>query len=352
MKNKIIIIAITLIVIFVALELNVFRLFVSKRLDLADTTITIAEVKEIAKLHVAKYYGEVIHSLSEALCDDEANKIYTFFESINKDLNLPATETEVNNNDSRLASHFNRAFPDNAENKSMMNQMKQAYLNVDRRNQNLAEKKFSRLNNSQKRSYKVALLKFIKDNTKVAYIALFHDDIIELIRDKLKIKERIAYLARGKVVASIDLSKLASGDYSVDNNGILTIKTSLNIDCIINPLFVYGRSPSGSTVKFHGYQVIKNSKKVTKSKTFSKVQRVKLGCRLKLIKYAINDKLLEKAINTAQDKLFAFISLFKTLKSGNNEKREIKAVKVILQSITSSSPKINQWFAFNSALIG
>jgi hypothetical protein len=234
----------------------------------------------------------------------------------------------------------------------MFKLMNQAFLNVDRRDKNLPPKKFKRLGSNEQRTYKIDLLTFIRDNNRAAFIERSHDDLMELILEKLDIKERIAYLARGQVIAYIDLSKLASGDYNVDDDGILTLKTPLTIDCIINPMFVYGKGFGGGTVKFNGYQVIKNTGKATKTKTFSKVQRVKLGCRIKLIKHAIDDQLIPTAIQTAQEKLFTFISLFNGLKLENNDEHEITGVKLVVTSVGSSSKAINPWFVFNQSFLG
>ena len=331
MKKHIVIVIAVAVVLFLFLDFSFFGFFSSTHIDLQDTTITVADIKDISRLYVANYYGEVVNSLWEETSNQLAEEVLGLYRKIRE-----ALEGERNSNGTRLLDAFNRMRYEGKD--RLFTVMLEAYLNVHYRALGQRDRDVSVLGASQRRQFKIALLKDVLTLEPAAFHKDYNEDIkYEAVRKK-NLPE-IAYIARGRVQASIDLNSLAEGDFKV-KDGVLTMETPLVIDAVINPLFVYGKDSFGKLVQFPGFMVVKNTRDATDHDVQGYIKRVKLGCRLKLIRYALEDDFIKRGREAAEKRLLQFVSLFGSL---NGE--AVKRVEVKITTVTSNSTAVAAWFA-------
>ncbi len=323
----VILVAILLLIIIVP---KIFNFLFPPKISMVGTTITIANIQEISQLYITQYYGEVINSLTEENCKENILEIFTLYDQIK--------------------SYLDSLGPINYD-KNSLKAFKEKFVAED---QKFKDKWNTLIDATLNKNNETRLLKYIYENDKEQFEAAYYDAVISEVRDnsKIKSKDEIAYLARGKVSVSIDLSAAKTDNLTVNSEGTLTVKTPLIIDCIINPQFIYGKTAKGHVVNYPGFVVIDNTKKSTREEVVENVKRVKLGCKLKMIDQALSkvndekDPPLAKSCREAEKKLLSFFKLFKTYKyqEGDTEKEvEIKNVKLEITGLTSGSPSLQKW---------
>ncbi len=119
--------------------------------------------------------------------------------------------------------------------------------------------------------------------------------------------EPFAYLARGIVRMSYDLSKLNEKNiFFHASSGTLLLHLKLEVEPTINPWFIYSRK-----VKIEGYEVLEDNLDVEHEVSFYCICRVKKGCIEKLKNQVESGKeIKETARSSAHQTLTRFFSLF------------------------------------------
>ncbi len=330
MKGRIIAFIVVAVVAVLFLDFSFFGVLFPSGIDLQATSITVADIKDIAKLYSAKYYGEVVNSLAEEIGSGKADEVFGLYRKIRETPGMDGGD-----NGTHLLDVFNRMQYPGKD--GLFDVLLEAYLNVYYRESRQQDRHIAGLGAADKRRFMISLLKDVLILDPAGFYRNYYEDVKCEAAAKQNLPE-IAYIARGKVAAFVDLAKMADGDFVV-SDGVLTVKTPLYINSTVNPLFVYGKDSFGKLAQYPGYLVVNNVRDAAGGDVPEYIKKVKLGCRLKLISNALNDDFIKKSRLSVERSLFNFVSLFGTL-----ENEKITKVVVEFTTVTSESQPIREWF--------
>ncbi len=294
-KNIVIIVVVVAVVSGLGWAILTKRLnfSVEEQLVLAETSVTLEEIKDIGELFAAEYYGEVVKSLSEMNIAQKTDLLQPYMQ-IKK-----FVDAFVSTQTYKDAKFLKRD--------DLLQEQVLKYYPIQF---NLLVKNFGYIKSSEF---------FSPDSAKF---------ISEILPKKINQDEtELLYLGRGWVKMGFNLKNLQSDLKELNNileNAPDTLDTLvldlepevLNAD--INPWFIAEKN-------IKGFEVLetKNEDEIT----FEQMKMVKKGCKRKLVEDAISRDLIAKTISSGEESLTAFFNLFLI------KNKKIKNVKIAPKNV-------------------
>ena len=271
-----------------------FGIMGSKKKTLVDTPITVASIKEIGKFISAEYYGEVLSSLSEiSITQFDRDSTKKDVQELNTNFQHAIKEIKGKKKGlfwkDRLLTYFHDNYPevmDDPYYDTYMEYLKTLY--DESKEKNIIAKL----------SEDPALLSKIPQDINSKLKDTTHD----LTANKKTSKQQIVLLGRGWVKAGLNFEKFTEHNfkYVPSHRTIYLIGMQPEIlSCNINPWFI----PEAGV---KGFELVLYTGKANNPNL---IKKVKEDCLGKLRQSAIDQNILGKAQENAQENLKAFFSL-------------------------------------------
>ena len=267
---------------------NPFSIFgKSTRLLVRDTPISLKEVHEIGELIASEYHGEVLESLKEIYKGTQETELVEAYRNFKGTYQQVSKEIPARKPRKQLRLFFQKIKDDK----------KEYFL-------------LKKISNIKKDRQFVELLDTTSwEDFRKKYVAEV-EKVVDKYSKKTVKNAELVYLGRGSVKAGFDLSELKEENIQWKGKDTLCL-VDFNpkiLDVTINPLYI-------PELGIAGFELIRatGERKIT----FEEIALVKNACREKLKNEAVERKIFNRAINSAEETLetfFGFLSENKKLK--------------------------------------
>lgn len=262
--------------------------FFQTRLSLRPTALTLTDIRSMEFLITAEYFGEVIgtardYFVRRAVPDTETLLLRLMNESRPKEADLSPVET------------------------TLLNSVRATLIKRNGVSTRLAER-LAEVSN---------VLELVKPEFQANH---FNGDFAEALVEVLLEKRDIAYLARGRVTAGYDLSKLDEGKYLYcRETGAVYLQAEPEILAKeINPWFIYDPK---NALSVKGFEIISQSGiDLEEEDSLDFINAVKEECRRRLQEDALRTGLRERARSSAEETIDNLFRIFNPA---------VKSVKVL-----------------------
>lgn len=285
-----------------------------RQTNIRNTPVSLRSVKEIGQLVTAEYYGEVVASLKESMIEEYADttlqrEVNTLFSNvlasvlILKEENNENKSKWINLKGSIKAGNIARKYADRfniyTENylyyplitflADTLSKSKDLSAGGEAENQTLwylftaDQTEWDKFNAITEK--KPGYLKHFKNH--------YHDYRVDSVRSE-KIKKEIIYIGRGWVKAGIDFQDFNEAKFWYDEQTRIVYFRNFEpkiLDCDINPWYIPER-------QIKGFELVVATGKI--KEPFEDSRKVKILCKEKLRKQALQSGILEQARENAR----------------------------------------------------
>jgi hypothetical protein len=301
---------------------NGINIFKKKKLIIDDTPVMVKEIKELGELSTCEFYGEVYADINEVyedviinLKDSLAINPAAFYknysglkEYFSRSNTYRMKEIEYNSEKRKYEALLN-------EHLKKLEEFKQNEQNL---NQQIAAISDDRKEKKQLKNQLDDLSKNIEDsksnfqNEQKKYVETGNNfNKIKEDFSQYKKDRNLVYIGRGWVKAGIDLKQLTEDNIIIDHGDSVSIQILVSdpliLDADINPWFIYTDEK-----KVKGFEIfVAKTGSIFTDKNFTdfEVTQLKLKCKEKLRKEAIEKGLLNNAKTSAVQTLENFFHI-------------------------------------------